>query len=255
MDKDLANSIGRKNASLREKGGFAVREFDRVVETFNKVLLYKERIRLSLEEKVSILRGRDNENRDQLATLSRNIQIYYSNIERIEANLSELQKEENEIKDKYEKMLRGASLMNASAESESTLSEGEIDDGLSREDLIQRRRDYLENLNNNFKQMDMELYSIDGLRQEMKGAREEIYRKKEKALQKKEILEDNEKRLAEETRRTENELENSIREEQVLLDEFAKLIHNVEDCIEINDEIDHVLFSSLTAAEARSSIN
>ncbi|MEE9258795.1 MAG: hypothetical protein V3U37_04575, partial [Nitrospinaceae bacterium] len=186
-----------------------------------------------------------------LQTLVRNIEIYDNNIAKIVSNLEQLDKEETEIKDNYQKMLRGASL----EELPQAGGDREEDDALSRENLIQRRRDYLETLNNSFRQMDEELYSIDGLRREMLQARSDIQRKKYEALQKKEIFEDNDRRFIDEVKRNETELDNSVNEERVLIDEFSNLLQKVQNCIEINDDIDHVLFSSLTAAETPPSSN
>ena len=45
------------------------------------------------------------------------------------------------------------------------------------------------------------------------------------------------------------ELENSIQSERILVDEFTKIIKNVENCVSLTDNIDQVLFSSLDEAE------
>lgn len=251
LDFEKISKVSRENISLREKGGYALREYDRVIETFNKVLHYKEKIRLTLEQKLSALNAQVEANRHLLQTLVRNIEIYDNNIAKIGSNLEQLDKEENETKENYQKMLRGASL----EELPQAGGDPEGDDALSRENLIQRRRDYLETLNNSFRQMDEELYSIDGLRREMLQARSDIQRKKDEALQKKEIFEDNDRRFIDEVKRNETELENSVNEERVLIDEFSNLLQKVQNCIEINDDIDHVLFSSLTAAETPPSSN
>lgn len=251
-DFEKISQVARMNASLREKGGFACREFDRVIETFDKVLLFKERIRLTLEQKLGALRAQVEANLHQLQILVRNISIYDNNLSKIDSNLKQLDREEGDIRKSYEKMLRGASLAELPDTSHFSGGDADEDNGFSREKLTLRRREYLENLNNSFRQMDEELYSIDGLRREMLQARSEIQLKKGEALQKKEIFVDNDKRFQDEVKRIETELDKSINEEQVLITEFSSLLHKVQGCIEISDEIDHVLFSSLTASETPS---
>ena len=60
------------------------------------------------------------------------------------------------------------------------------------------------------------------------------------------------KKLLDEVKRIEAELESSIKEEGLLIKEFKVLVGKVESSLEISDEMDHILFAHLTAAESRS---
>ncbi|NIQ01501.1 MAG: hypothetical protein GWM98_07460, partial [Nitrospinaceae bacterium] len=99
----------------------------------------------------------------------------------------------------------------------------------SLENLIHRREEYLQHLNDNFKKLDDELISIQKYRQELGDAREEISRKQEDAFKKKEILEEGGRKLLEEVSRVEKELEVSIQEERILVDELDKLAESVQE--------------------------
>ncbi|MBC8285392.1 MAG: hypothetical protein H8E32_16370 [Nitrospinae bacterium] len=177
----------------------------------------------------------------------RNIDIYDQNIDKISSHLGNLYKEENSIKAKYEELLNGSSMETVDPSSEKSSEELEG----SRELLIQRRRNYIENLDKSFKRLDNELFSIEKLRSELTHARGEILVKKDEAQKKIRMLEDAGKRLLDEVTRIEAELESSVKEEGLLIKEFKVLVGKVESSLEISDEIDHILFTYLTAAESR----
>ena len=119
----------------------------------------------------------------------------------------------------------------------------------SRELLIQRRRNYLDNLDKIFKRLDDELFSIENLRSELTDVHNEIFAKKDEAQKQIRVLEEAGKRLLEEVNRIEGELESSVNEEDQLIKEFKALLEKIETSIEISEEIDHILLSYLTTAE------
>jgi hypothetical protein len=80
----------------------------------------------------------------------------------------------------------------------------------------------------------------------MLNARSKIFEKKEQALEKKVVLEENGSALKEECEKLESDLEISVREEEVLTLEYVQLINKVEGSIVLSDDIDRILFSSLT---------
>ena len=118
--------------------------------------------------------------------------------------------------------------------------------GPSTENLIQQRYHFLDNLNFSFQKLDNDLQSISSLQTEMLNARSKIFEKKEQALEKKVVLEENGSALKEECEKLESDLEISVREEEVLTLEYAQLINKVEGSIVLSDDIDRILFSSLT---------
>ena len=99
--------------------------------------------------------------------------------------------------------------------------------------------------------MDSELLSIEKLRAELTNARGEILVKKDGAKKNIILLEEAGKKLLVEMKRIEAELESSVKEEGLLIKEFQVLVSKVEFSLEISDEMDHILFSHLTAEESR----
>lgn len=249
---DPSSQITQDNLSIRERGISSAREYSRVVETFSRVLQYKESFRLSIESKLSSIGQEVKDNIDNLETLMRNIDIYEQNIDKISSNLGQLQTEENSIKAKYEELLSGSTSMD-SLLLDGDKNQNDMDPAGSREYLIQRRRSYLENLDQSFKRLDGELFSIEKLRSELTRARSEILLKKDEAQKQMKALEDNGSRLLEDVKRIEMEFESSVSEERLLVNEFKRLVDGAERTLEISDEIDHILFTYLTAAESKES--
>ncbi len=70
---DNLENIACENSAARERGESVAREYERVVNTFNKVLIFKEKVRFSVEHRISEIENFLVNNEDQLNTLSRNI--------------------------------------------------------------------------------------------------------------------------------------------------------------------------------------
>ena len=249
---DRSPQISQDNVAIRERGISSAREYSRVVETFSRVLQYKESFRLSIESKLNTIGQQVKDNIGNLETLIRNIDIYKQNIDKISNNLGQLQTEESSIKARYEELLNGSTTMDPLLMDDDRNND-DLDPADSREYLIQRRRSYLENLDHSFKRLDGELFSIEKLRSELTRARSEILIKKDEAEKQMRTLEENGSRHLEDVRRIEIELESSIDEERLLVNEFKRLINGAEKTLEINDEIDHILFTYLTADESKNS--
>jgi hypothetical protein len=248
-ESNMNENVASENSAARERGASVAREFERVVSTFNKVLLFKEKVRLSIEYRISELESSLVRNEGQLDILLRNLKIYELNISKIADNLEELLSEETSIKEKYNNLLQGASMDTVSVtavDDESVEEKSGQASGSSAENLIQQRYHFLDNLNFSFQKLDNDLQSISSLQTEMLNARSKIFEKKEQALEKKVVLEENGSALKEECEKLESDLEISVREEEVLTLEYAQLINKVEGSIVLGDDIDRILFSSLT---------
>lgn len=248
-ESNMNENVASENSAARERGASVAREFERVVSTFNKVLSLKEKVRLSIEYRISELESSLVRNEGQLDILLRNLKIYELNISKIADNLEELLSEEIGIKEKYNNLLQGASMDTVgvtAVDDESVEEKSGQTSGSSTENLIQQRYHFLDNLNFSFQKLDNDLQSISSLQTEMLNARSKIFEKKEQALEKKVVLEENGSALKEECEKLESDLEISVREEEVLTLEYAQLINKVEGSIVLSDDIDRILFSSLT---------
>ena len=211
-----SSQLSQDNFSIRERGVSSAREYSRIIETFNRVLEYKEKFRMSIEGQLASIGKQVKENIENLETLMRNVDIYVQNIDKISNNLAQLQTEEDSIKIRYEELLSGSTEVESIGRDKNN---DDLDSAGSWEYLIQRRRNYLENLDKSFKRLDGELFSIEKLRSEITRARGEILVKKDDAQKKINFLEENGLRLLEEVEIVEMELESSINEEGLLINE------------------------------------
>jgi len=246
-----------ENIATREKGLIVAREFGRVVRTFNKVLKYKDNLAKSLEADLQGLVKNMQENLDNQHALDRNLEVYDNNSEKIILNLQHLEGEERTHVGRYERLLRGIGIEaenpesdnppgpDASPDNPDSSDEGDLD-------VLQKLRVrggyFLDNLNHEFKNLEEKLGSINKLRKELEASHNEIKQKKAQALENKETLEEQGKKLLNEVGRLESELETTILEEKNLIEESGKMVKQVENGLELDEKVDHVLFSSLTLA-------
>jgi septal ring factor EnvC (AmiA/AmiB activator) len=250
------SKIQEENIAAREKGLIIVREFDRVIRTFNKVLEHKDNCAKSMESDLQGLVNALQVNLDSQYEIDRNFEVYNSNIEKITLNLQQLESEERTHSGRYERLLKGVGIEGDFEESGGeTMSENSsVDNGPDKletlEKLRNRRESFLNNLSQEFKSLEEKLTSIGKLRKELEGSRNEIRDKKAHSLEKKDVLEEEGKKLLNEVGRLENDLETSILEEKNLIEESNKIIEKVENSLELDEKTDHVLFSSLALSES-----
>jgi Skp family chaperone for outer membrane proteins len=243
-----------ENIAIREKGLIIAREFDRVIRTFNKVLEHKDNCAKSMEADLQGMGKSLQENLDSQYEIDRNFELYNNNIEKITLNLQQLESEERTHAGRYERLLKGVGIESDYQEPETSpdavTSDNDQDSLDNLEQLRNRRESFLKNLNQEFLSLEEKLTSIDKLRKELEDSRNEIREKKAHSLEKKDALEEEGKKLLNEVGRLENDLETTVLEEKNLIEESVKMIQKVESCLELDEKIDHVLFSSLTLAES-----
>jgi len=250
------SKIQEDNIAAREKGLIIVREFDRVIRTFNKVLKHKDDCAKSMEAELRGLVKSLQENLDSQHAIDRNFEIFDDNIEKIILNLQHLEGEERTHASRYERLLNGVGIEADNQESESspafdaTPADKDNNDLGALEKLRNRRENFLHNLSQEFESLEEKLASINKLRKELEDSRNEIREKRASSLEKKEALEEEGKKLLNEVGRLENELETTILEEKNLIEQSNKIIELVENSLELDEQTDHVLFSSLALAES-----
>ncbi len=252
--------ITAENIAVRERSLIVAREFNRIVNTFRRVLEFKEKYGKSLEEKFDDLKVKLKDNLDQLDEVNQNLEIFERSSEKIISHLNKLDDDEKKFTDQYERLLRGIGLDGKGLGSEnfenSNFSSSNGSDGQElRERLSSRRGELFENLKHSFDKLDENLTSISGLKKELNESRAEISQRKFQALAKKEELEEMGKKIVNDVGRLETELATSIAEEKTLIAEFSKIVGQVENCLELDEATDHVLFSSLSIVESPESIS
>ena len=242
------SDTSQNNLKIRDCACSSTYSYTRMVESFNKVLDYKARLRNSLEAKLSSMGKAVNGCMDNLETLIRNIEVYDQNLDKVSNNLDNLNNKEISIKNKYEELLNGNSRESENLESYS--EDITKDQSGPREVLIKRRQNYIEILGKSFGYLDNELFSIEKLKSELIFAKEEISEKKVKAEKKICVLKESGKRLLENVKDIEVELESSVKEEEKLIAELKSITEKTDDNMEISGEIEDILSTCLASIDS-----
>jgi chromosome segregation ATPase len=251
--ENRSSNIGQENKIAGDKATALLKEFEFLGKTFKKSLSFKEKIRSSLDEQLADFKIQKKDNDHRLETLESNIRIYEENLGKISLNVDELNQKESLIKKRYESLLKGSLEKDIEVGCEDSAEKsGALPDSSTLESLIEKRRNFLDNLNENFKRLDSELMTIAKLRKEILTAREGILDKKESALQNKMKIEEHGNKIREGLQRVSSELEKTIQEEKVITDGLIGLLTRIEKCMELSAETDPALFSALTVAESQS---
>jgi len=238
-------NLSSENQAARELGLSVAREFERVVETFNRVLQYKEKIGQGLEEEIVRTGQQVKSNRDAVDNLKETTQGNNQKLDGIVSKLGEIQSTEKDIVGQYQRLLKGVE----GGQMDSSDDNGAAAPAMTAENLIRQKEDFLERMQSGFKKLDEELLSTTRLKDELELARAQIVQSNQDALRSKSGLEEVGHQLLTTLEDNAKELENSIQSERILVDEFTKIIKNVENCVSLTDNIDQVLFSSLDEAE------
>ncbi len=211
------------NRALQDKGGSVLREFTRVVNAFSKALDQKDRQRESIKYKLEDLFDRIQNASQKLETVVRNIEIYRQNNEKIAVALDNLAEREELIKGQFEKLMAAPRF-----ETDESAGDAGRQGGMSlRENLVRKRKQFLDGLDGIFRKLEEELAVIEGVRKEMERARMEIAIKNEESLETKLYLEN----------------------QRIQLLQFDRLLNGAEAQIEIGQEADRVLLSVLAEPE------
>ena len=248
----------RNNTKIRSEGSNLKRELEGVILTFNKVLKVKEEERTVLVNRIQQLKLISEETLEQLSILSTNLSVYDQNLAKVTAALDQLDTNEELIKNRYESLLVGdsnlADLMPLDSESLSVQKRVTMDveekligrynnNCLGRDQLIKRRREYLESLDNAFKKFDEDLFYIDGVRKNLMSAFAEINAKKENAKDMKVSIETRYGTVSEEKRTREKELESILFKEDYLIAEYQEMLRPIWASLEIKPQTDEMLFN------------
>lgn len=247
-DKDLL--------ALKKEETLLVKEFQRIIDFFNRTLLLKEKIRIALMEKIINSEKLRNEIFEKLKRVVRNIEIYDKNLEQLDQKKRERSMRESRIKGKYEEILHSSSstqllalgyeeseifgdicqeLLNISRDLQN------IGKTTKKEELMKCRQEYMQGLQKLFQKMDEELVAIDKEKEKIKRFYLEIKKKKDKAVKQQTALKKNYNLLVEDVKTKKVGLEISVQEEKTLIAEYRKLIGRIQASLKAIGDIEQIL--------------
>lgn len=262
------SDIGQENSKLRENGEIVAHEFKEVVNTFNRVLQYKDKKRRFLQEQIDKLGERCKETLDTIRTLNNDISIHDQNGKMVATALDQLEQKEGVTEKKYEQLLAGSlhpDKLELLADNIPGGKQGILDikeklvrqpqkDSVGRDILIKRKREFIQALDNAFKVFEDDLRYIDEVKNDLANARSQIDSKREQDVNARLAMESSYESLLKELRQLEEELERSVQEETVLIGEYRELLEPVNPHIEIKHSTDQLLFALLAAEQSEGSL-
>lgn len=240
-DSDLGNS------RAREEAGRVVREIMRLGETFVRALKQKDQVRTRMQSQISEKTEEANVAFASLETIIKNLDVYDASLRKLQTALRQLQQKELLIKNKYQGLLQGTG-----AEEWNPEKVAETNPGISREDLIEKRRLFLDELDKTFTSLEDELKEIETARKDLVDAETQLKAKRDKAYGVRVKLEDQRSHLLSELKNLESALTASINEEKTLVAELEGMSEKLSAPIQVTEDIDKLLFSSLNDSAPQS---
>ena len=140
-------NLSSENLAARELGLSVAREFERVVETFNRVLQYKEKIGQGLEDEIVRTGQQVRSNREEVENLKEAIQGNNQKLDGIVSKLHEIQGSEKDIVGQYQRLLKGVEGGGLQPNEDNGTAATEM----TAENLIRQKEDFLERMQSGFK--------------------------------------------------------------------------------------------------------
>jgi septal ring factor EnvC (AmiA/AmiB activator) len=229
---EMIDIIERLNY-LKEEENKVTGEVKELLERFDNTLKQKEKERLGLEDEISKLGGNKNETKENLRAVTKNILIYKVNLDRIKDRLDELDKKSISIKKDYEELL---------SRPMSNIFTIEPDIGsVEMVELSKTKKGLITAMDNIFGKYESEIEEIENEKKRLKGIEETIIKKDEEAKRQEEILTNSLKAYSDEITKYKNELRSSIIEEMRIIEEFNRVVKNIDRAVIVSDEVKGII--------------
>ncbi len=253
---EMTNILSRLN-SLKEEKQRVAGEAKELIERFDTVLGYREKERLKLEDEISKLASNKNEAEEKLKALTKNILIYEINLNEVKERLAELETKSSSVKKYYEDILTGP-VSNIFAFKEGLAVEGvaakdsaadlniqanpsAVESDIKKTELLGKKKELMEAMNGIFGRYESEAKEIEDEKNRLNAVEDDILKKDEKAKRQREILTNSLEAYSEEIKRCRENLASSIQEETMIIEEFAKIIKNIDRAVIVSDEVRDIL--------------
>lgn len=250
------NILSKLNSLKKERQKVAC-EAKEILERFDTVLEYKEKERLGLEEEISKLTSNKNEAEEKLKVLTKNILIYEVNLDEVRQRLDELENKGASVKKYYEDILTGpaanifafkegstveaAGAKEAPADSNIEVKPDEAEPDIKKTELLGKKKELMEAMDSIFNKYESEIKEIEDEKNRLKSVEADILNKDEKAKKQQEILTNSLEAYSEEIKGCRENITSSIQEEIKIIEEFAKIIKNIDRAIIVSDEVKDIL--------------
>jgi len=215
-------------------------EVKELLERFDLALERKEKERLGFEDELLKLSRNRNETRENLKTVTKNILVYKINLSKVRGRLDELEKKGISIKKNYEELL-SRPIANIVPLSQSESAIGSYISIVEMRGLAKTKEVFITAVDNIFGKYESEIEEIEGEKKKLKGIEDNIIKKDGEAKRQQEILTNSLKAYSDEITKYKNELRASIIEEMRIIEEFNRVIKNIDRAVIVSDEVKNIL--------------
>ncbi|MBI3813304.1 MAG: hypothetical protein HY279_02395 [Nitrospinae bacterium] len=253
---ETINILSKLN-SLKEERQKVAGEAKELLERFDTVLEYREKERLRLEDEISKLTSNRNEAEEKLKALTKNILIYEINLNEVRQRLGELENKGASVKKYYEEILTGpvsniftfkeglgigeSGAKDNPADMNIQTNPDECVSDTKKTELLGKKKELMEAMDSIFSKYESEVKEIEDEKNRLKAVEDDILKKDEKAKKQREILTNSLEAYSEEIKGCRENLASSIHEEMTIIEEFSRIIKNIDRAVIVSDEVKDIL--------------
>ena len=226
---------------LKDEENKVTGEVKELLERFGNTLERKEKERLSLDDEILKLTGNRNETKENLRAVTKNILVYKINLAKVKERLDELDKKSISIKKDYEELLsRPMANIVPLSQSESAAIGSDIGN-VEMRGFAKTKEVFITAVDNIFGKYESEIEETENEKKRLKEIEDNINKKDEEAKKQQEILTNSLKAYSDEITKYKNELRASIIEEMRIIEEFNRVIKNIDRAVIVSKEVKDIL--------------
>ena len=226
---------------LKDEENKVTGEVKELLDRFDHTLERKEKERLSFEDEILKLTGNRNETKENLMVVTKNILVYKINLAKVKDRLDELDKKSISIKKDYEDILsRPMANIVPLSQSESAAVGTDIGN-VEMRGFAKTKEVFITAVDNIFSKYESEIEETENEKKRLKESEDNIIKKDEEAKKQQEILTNSLKAYSDEITKNKNELRSSIIEEMRIIEEFNRVIRNIDRAVIVSREINDIL--------------
>ena len=226
---------------LKDEENKVTGEVKELLERFGNTLERKEKERLSLDDEILKLTGNRNETKENLRAVTKNILVYKINLAKVKERLDELDRKSISIKKDYEDILsRPMANIVPLSQSESSAIGSDIGN-VEMRGFAKTKEVFITAVDNIFGKYESEIEETENEKKRLKEIEDNINKKDEEAKKQQEILTNSLKAYSDEITKYKNELRASIIEEMRIIEEFNRVIKNIDRAVIVSKEVKDIL--------------
>ena len=226
---------------LKEEKNKVTGEVKELLDRFDNTLKHKEKERLSFEDEILKLSGNRDETKEKLRSVTKNILVYKTNLAKIKERSDELDKKGMSIRKDYEELLSRPMADMVTLSSSESPNIGSDISSVEKMEFAKTKKAFITTADNIFGKYESEIEEIESEKKKLKEIEDSIIKEDEEAKKQQEILTNSLKAYSDEITKYKNELRSSIIEEMRIIEEFNRVIKNIDRAVIVSKDVNDIL--------------